>query len=133
MSKIKIVISIAIVSLILGASSGEVVRAENKKMFENFAYYYYKEGRIGESIKEYKEILKENPRSHKIHYNLGVLYARQKKYSLAVIEFKKAAGDDSLVMKDALYNLVVIYGKYLGDTDQAYKYYEKFKEIRYNK
>tara|TARA_B100000315_G_C14463133_1_gene534698 strand:+ start:569 stop:970 length:402 start_codon:yes stop_codon:yes gene_type:complete len=133
MSKIKIVISIAIASLILGVFPSVAVKAENKKIFENFAYYYYKEGRIDESIKEYKKILKKTPQNHKIHYNLGVLYAQQEKYSLAVKEFKRAADVDSPVRKDALYNLVIIYGKYLMNTDQAYKYYEKFKEIQYNK
>lgn len=133
MSKIKIIIFIVIASLTLGIFPGKIVKADNKKIFENFAYYYYKEGRINEAIKEYKKILKKSPRNYKSHYNLGVLYAQQERYSLAVKEFKKAARDDSSIKKDALYNLVIIYGKYLKNTDQAYKYYEKFKEIQYNK
>ena len=99
------------------------------KMPETFAYYYYREGRIDEAIAEYKKILKEDPGNYKIHYNLGVLYAQSKKYSLAIAAFRKAANVKSPLRKDALYNLVIIYGKYLKDTNKAYKYYEEFKEI----
>ena len=100
------------------------------KMSETFAYYYYKEGRIAEAINEYKALFKKDPDNYKIHYNLGVLYAEIKKYSLAIVEFKKAAHTKSPVRKDALYNLVIIYGKYLKNTDKAYRYYDEFKKIK---
>lgn len=100
------------------------------KMSETFAYYYYKEGRLAEAINEYKTLLKKDPNNYKIHYNLGVLYAEIKKYPLAITEFKKAAGRKSPVRKDALYNLVIIYGKYLKDTGNAYRYYDEFKKLK---
>ena len=99
------------------------------KVLETFAYHYYKSGKINESIKEYKKILAQDPADSRAHYNLGVIYTENKKYKLAIQEFKLAAKEGFSIKKDALYNLVIIYKKYLDDTTNAYKYYEEFKKI----
>jgi len=128
MNKLKLCLILLVLFLTCGTFSATILAGP--KMSETFAYYYYKEGRVAEAIREYKTILKSDPDNYKTHYNLGVLYAEIKKYPLAISEFKKAASQKSPIRKDALYNLVIIYGKYLKDTNKAYRYYDEFKKIK---
>lgn len=99
------------------------------KVLEAFAYHYYKSGKINESIDEYKKILNKDPSNCAAHYNLGVIYTENKKYKLAIREFKLVVEEDSSIKKDALHNLVIIYKKCLNNTIKAYKYYKELKKI----
>ncbi|MCK5288247.1 MAG: tetratricopeptide repeat protein [Candidatus Omnitrophica bacterium] len=109
--------------------------AQNKKTktLEVIGYYFYSKGNFSEAIKEYKKALEIEPNNSKIHYNLGVIYAENHDYTSAIKELKKALNEDCSIKKDALYNLIIIYGKYLEDTDMANFYYEKFNKIKITK
>ena len=101
---------------------------ESIKSSERIAYFFYQKGDIDRAIEEYEHISKKNPNNPLFHYNLGCLYAKNNYYYLAIKEFRKAIETDSSVKNHALYNLAVIFGKYLNDTDSATKYYREFME-----
>ncbi len=108
--------------------------SQNKKTktLEVIAYYYYSKDNLSEAIKEYKNILEIDPNNFKIHYNLGIIYAKNKNYDLAIEELKEALNGNHNVKKDALYNLIIIYGKYLKNSDIAYFYYDQFNKEKNN-
>jgi len=127
MIKIRIIFFIiSSIWLSLYALAGEKTMATPS---ERIAYFFYQRGDLERAIEEYENITQKEPLNSKAHYNLGCLYAKFKYYYLAIKEFKKAGKTESSVKKFALYNLVVLYGKYLNDLDNAAKYYRKFKEI----
>jgi tetratricopeptide (TPR) repeat protein len=101
-----------------------------EKTSESFAYYYYQKKNYKRAIEEYKNIIKENPRNLKARYNLACLYVLTKDYSSSIKEFKKIIKVQSPLKKDALYNLSVIYGKYLKDKKSASQYYARFKKMQ---
>ena len=129
--KIKKIIAIL---LLLTISFPIFLYAQNKKTktLEVIGFYYYSKGNFPEAIKEYKKALEINPKNAKNHYNLGIIYAENKNYPLAIKEFKKALDGNYTLKKDALYNLIIIYGKYLENTDMANFYYEKFNQAKKN-
>jgi tetratricopeptide (TPR) repeat protein len=101
-----------------------------EKTSESFAYYYYQKKNYPRAIEEYKRILKDNPKNQKIRYNLAGLYCMTKDYQSAIKEFKKILKSQSSLKKDTLYNLTVVYGRYLKDNKNASKYYLKFKKLQ---
>ncbi|MFA5271446.1 MAG: tetratricopeptide repeat protein [Candidatus Omnitrophota bacterium] len=101
-----------------------------EKTSESFAYYYYQKKHYSRAIEEYKSILKNSPRNEKIRYNLACLYVMTKNYPSAIKEFKAIIKSQSPLKKDALYNLTVVYGKYLKDKEGASKYYVQFKKMQ---
>lgn len=107
----------------------KIAKADTK-IWEAFAYHYYKSGKIDESVKEYKKILKDGQANFRVHYNLGVIYSENKNYRLAVRKFKIAAQKGSPVQEDALHNLIIIYGKYLKNKNKALEYHKKFREVQ---
>lgn len=100
------------------------------KTSESFAYYYYQKKDYSRAIEEYKSILKDNPKNQKVRYNLASLYCLTKNYPSAIKEFKVILKSQSPLKKDTLYNLTVIYGKYLKDNKNATKYYVEFKKMQ---
>jgi len=100
------------------------------KTSESFAYYYYQKKDYSRAIEEYKSILKDNPKNQKIRYNLASLYCLTKNYQSAIKEFRIILKSQSPLKKDTLYNLTVIYGKYLKDNKNATKYYVEFKKMQ---
>ena len=123
----KSLFSIVSIFLCLNVLADEI---KSTKPSERIAYFFYQKGDIDRAIEEYENISKKNPRNPIFHYNLGCLYAENKYYYLAIKEFKKAINFDSSVKKSSLYNLSVIFGKYLNDIDNAYRYYRKFMETK---
>ncbi len=101
------------------------------KIIENLAYHFYQRKKYPEAIEEYKRLLKIAPRNYKIYYNLGYLYTKKRNYLQAIKEFKKVIKLPAAtsLKRDALYNLVVVYGRYLKDKKNAFFYYQKFKEL----
>lgn len=118
-----------LVSAFFFFSIGPKIADAKAGVLEVFAYYYYKNEKINQSIEEYKKILNKDPANSKAHYNLGVIYTEEERYELAIREFELVVKADSLIKKDALHNLIIIYKKYLNDTTNAYKYYQKLKKI----
>jgi len=132
--KIYIKLIILLILFILFFSSAFSIEEEIKnkkkiKALEMLAYYFYKKKNFQKSLEEYKKILTFEPQNPKIHYNIGLLYAFTKKYSLAIKKLKMVAKTNSSFKKDALYNLTIIYGKYLNDKEKALEFYKKFKSI----
>ncbi|MCK4916887.1 MAG: tetratricopeptide repeat protein [Candidatus Omnitrophica bacterium] len=127
--KIKKIITLLLLLIILFPF---LLYAQNKKpkTLEVIGYYFYSIGDFSEAIKEYKKALEIDPNNSKIHYNLGVIYAENHDYNSAIKELKEALNGDCSIKKDALYNLIIIYGKYLKNTDMANFYYEKFNQMK---
>lgn len=117
-----------LVLLLLGFSLNAFGVNLKDKTSESFAYYYYQAKDYKHAIEEYKSILKSEPKNLKIRYNLACLYVATGDYPSAIIEFKKILKSRSLLKKDALYNLAVVYENYLNDNVSASKYYNKFTE-----
>jgi Tfp pilus assembly protein PilF len=63
------------------------------------------QGRITEAELQFRQSIRTNPRNAQAHNNLGAALATQRKYSEAIVEFKKALEiDDSYKSaKDNLY------------------------------
>ena len=119
---------IVIVTLSIPVFAGDKHR--KAKMLEEFAYHYYTSGDLDKAAKEYRNVLRKYPKSIKLHYNLGVIYTQNKKYGPAIKQFKIAIKDDSPIKKDALYNLTLIYGKYLKNEKKALHYHKQFKLLQ---
>jgi len=101
------------------------------KTSESFAYYYYQKKNYSRALEEYKSILKTSPKNQKIRFNLACLYCITKDYQSAIKEFKRILkSQSSPLKKEALYNLTVIYGKYLKDNKNASRYYVEFKKMQ---
>ncbi|UCC95853.1 MAG: tetratricopeptide repeat protein [Candidatus Omnitrophota bacterium] len=128
MKHIKVTI-VAIVLFVPFCVLGQTYKNENAMAAQVSAYNYYKKGNLAKAAAEYRRALKYDPYNYKVHYNLGLIHVMNKQYPSAVNELEKAARGDSVVKKDALYNLIILYGKYLNDVDNAYRYYKKFKQI----
>ena len=63
-----------------------------------------------------------------MHYNMGVLFSKNKQYYQAVAEFRKVIElrpDDA----DAHYNLGVIYAEDLPDREKAVAHFRRYLEI----
>ncbi|MBI3321614.1 MAG: hypothetical protein HYZ91_05040 [Candidatus Omnitrophica bacterium] len=74
---------------------------------------------------QHQRLLKETA---DMHYNLGVLFSKNKQFYQAAAEFRKVLEmrpDDS----EAYYNLGVIYAEHLPDQEQAVTYFRKFLAI----
>lgn len=93
--------------------------AENSKM--------RREGRtvpkdVTKLAREHERLIKE---AADMHYNLGVLFSKDKEYTRALAEFKKVVElrpDDG----DAYYNLGVIYAEHLPDKDRAIAHFRRY-------
>jgi len=123
------VFKIILLALTIMFSLNSFAANSKEKSAESFAYYYYQKKKFSRAIDEYKNILKGDPRNFKARYNLGCLYAATKNYPSAIHEFKIILKCKSSLKNNALYNLSVVYGKYLKDEKTALKYYNKFKEL----
>lgn len=64
-----------------------------------------------------------------LHYNLGVSYAREKNYEMAIDEYERVISlnpNDA----DAHYNLAIIYDEYRKNPKRAIQHYRKYLELR---
>lgn len=55
-----------------------------------YGIYLHKSGKLERALEQYKLALQINPRNPEIHYNLGLLYVAQTKYTNALEHAKKA-------------------------------------------
>lgn len=99
---------------------------DRTKILETFGYCYYKKGLLANSIEEYERVLDIDKQNYRSYYNLGVLYAIKGDYIHAIKKLKDTIKPESRIKGDSLYNLSVIYGKYLKDTEKGYKYYKLY-------
>lgn len=74
---------------------------------------------------ENKTLVRE---SGDMHYNLGVFYAKEKRYDRALPEFKKAV-DINPTDSKALYNIGYIYAEQYKDREKAEYYFQRFLEL----
>lgn len=77
---------------------------------------------VSRITREHERLIKENA---DMHYNLGVLFSKQRDYSRALVEFRKVVElrpDDA----DAYYNLGVIYAEHLPDREKALAHFRRY-------
>jgi len=92
---------------------------------EKFAYNYSQQGKIKEALSEYQQILDNQPNDKKAKYNMAVLLVKLGKYENAAKHFSELANESPDLKRDCLYNLVIIYGKYLNNQEKAGNYYNQ--------
>ena len=92
---------------------------------EKFAYNYSQQGKIKEALSEYQQILDNQPDNKKAKYNMAVLLVKLGKYEKAAKLFEDLLDESPSLKRDCLYNLVIIYGKYLNDQEKAGDYYSQ--------
>ncbi|MCX7766219.1 MAG: tetratricopeptide repeat protein [Candidatus Sumerlaeia bacterium] len=68
-----------------GLTLGDPLAQKNKLGNE-----YFRQGKLEEALKYYKEAQVENPQSPEIFYNLGNVFAQQQKYEEAIKEYETA-------------------------------------------
>lgn len=106
------------------SEGGKTKQREGGNILER-AKKAFKENKLDEALGLYKRALNIYPKSYDIHYNLGVIYLKQRNYLNAAKEFQTVVSlnrDDA----DAYYNLGVIYENFLNDKTQAIRYYKKY-------
>lgn len=77
---------------------------------------------ISKLAREHERLIKE---SADMHYNLGVLFSKNKEYTRALAEFRKVVElrpDDG----EAYYNLGVIYAEHLPDRQRAMEHFRRY-------
>lgn len=68
-----------------GLTLGDPLAQKNKLGNE-----YFRQGKLEEALKYYKEAQVENPQSPEVFYNLGNVFAQQQKYEEAIKEYETA-------------------------------------------
>ncbi len=112
--------------------SGETkMKPENEiKLHELFAYYFTQEGNYQKAIDEYKKILALDDKNEKIRYNLAVVFTKINYFEEAAGEFTKVVSLNGNLKADALYNLSILYMKYLNNNQKAEEYLSEYNKIR---
>ena len=75
-------------------------------------------------ILQYRQLLKEDPDNGRLHYSLGIVYAKQGRYDLAIEQYTNSLFIEP-DFKDALFNLASAY-KETGNNTEAIA---TFKEV----
>ncbi len=111
-------------------SNAALNKKDEAKLYEVFAYYFVQEENYKQAIEEYKKVIVCDPLNTKAIYNLGLVYVKINNFNEAIEEFKKILIlEDKDLTADSLYNISVVYGKYLNDTQKSQEYYQKYKEV----
>jgi tetratricopeptide (TPR) repeat protein len=95
------------------------------------ASLYYENNYIDESLKEFKELLKINPRMPEGHYYLAMCYQKQKSYAK-----EKESLDKELSINPGSYRALCSLGDYLlkgGKYEQSISNYEKAQKLSQEK
>jgi chromosome segregation ATPase len=82
-------------------------------------------GQVTRLAKQHERLIRETA---DMHYNLGILFSKQKEYARATQEFKKVLElrpDDA----DAHYNLGVIYAEHLPDRKRAMEHFRMYLKL----
>ncbi len=122
--RIALLLSFFLVPLFCSFQLKDPLAQKNNRANQAFEQQDYQE-----ALKLYTDALLEAPDSPIVHYNIGNVYMKQRKYEEAVKEYAKAteASDISLQQK-AYYNLGNAYF-YQGKWDQAILQYKKALEL----
>jgi len=92
----------------------------------------YKENDLNTAFSLYKQLLRYTKRNSNLHYNLGVICLKRKKYNEAAKEFEEAIRINPR-NADAYYNLGVLYESFLSDKEKAASYYKKYLRFSQDK
>lgn len=90
------------------------------------AYCLFQTGDYERAIHAYEEMALRNIADDTVFYNLGCLYVKIERYDLAIRAFENVISSLSPLGNDSIYNLSVIYGRYLNDEKKAIYYYTKY-------
>lgn len=119
---------------------GTVIEQANVKLVDN-AIAFYDKGNYAESLKIINQVLAEEPKNAYALYYRGLIYDVQKKYALAIVDYKKAVQNNSsltivsyLMALDydnlAQYkNALTNYNKYVSATTENNEY-KKYAQAR---
>ncbi|MCK7517534.1 MAG: tetratricopeptide repeat protein [Ignavibacteriales bacterium] len=84
----------------------------------NLALLYYNQGRLNEAEKLYLDLIKKNREYTEGFYQLGLLYAEQKRYQRSYCVFRTSSTSQPGASNRIYYNLGLIY-QYLNDDKKA--------------
>ncbi|HET9722771.1 MAG TPA: tetratricopeptide repeat protein [Actinomycetota bacterium] len=88
----------------------------------------HREGRIGDALGMYREVLAEQPRNEYAWYNLGLIHQTRGQDDVAETEYRRALEIDPAFVQ-ALFNLGVLLGA-RGDTDGAIAQYREVIRVQ---
>lgn len=90
------------------------------------AYCLFQKGDYERAIHEYEDLALKNLADDVVLYNLGCLYVKIERYDLAISAFESVIASLSSLGNESVYNLSVVYGKYLKNEKKAMYYYSKY-------
>jgi tetratricopeptide (TPR) repeat protein len=86
---------------------------------------YQEQGKSQEAERQFKEVIRLNPKDAGAHLNLGVIYANMNRLDEAEQAYKNAISLNPKLV-DAHYNLGVFYEFHRNDTQKALAHYQEY-------
>lgn len=114
----------------LGLNVSAFASADPYSFSKTKAFCLFQKGDYERAIYLYEKIITSGKVDANVFYNLGCLYVKTEDYYRAIKSFEQVLLAMSPLSKDASYNLSVIYGKYLNDSQKAKYFYSRYKRLQ---